>query len=49
MDGEAGILGVDLVLDPSPQDLPRVRSDAALKVIDGIENRTISSARYSVA
>jgi peptide/nickel transport system substrate-binding protein len=32
---------VDLVLDPSPQDLPRVRSDAALKVIDGIENRTI--------
>jgi peptide/nickel transport system substrate-binding protein len=32
---------VDLVLDPSPQDLPRVRSDASLKVIDGIENRTI--------
>jgi peptide/nickel transport system substrate-binding protein len=32
---------VDFVLDPSPQDLPRVRSNAALKVIDGIENRTI--------
>lgn len=32
---------VDLVLDPSPQDLPRVRADASLKVIDGIENRTI--------
>jgi peptide/nickel transport system substrate-binding protein len=32
---------VDLVLDPSPQDLPRVRSTPSLKVIDGIENRTI--------
>ncbi|MEY4979634.1 MAG: hypothetical protein RLZZ352_1904 [Pseudomonadota bacterium] len=32
---------VDLVLDPSPQDLPRVRADSNLKVIDGIENRTI--------
>ena len=32
---------VDLVLDPSPQDLPRVRADTSLKVIDGIENRTI--------
>ena len=32
---------VDLVLDPSPQDLPRVRSEGALKVVDGIENRTI--------
>lgn len=32
---------VDLVLDPSPQDLPRVRSNPNLKVIDGIENRTI--------
>jgi len=32
---------VDLVLDPSPQDLPRVRSEGNLKVIDGIENRTI--------
>ncbi|WP_341908948.1 ABC transporter substrate-binding protein [Polaromonas sp. YR568] len=32
---------VDLVLDPSPQDLPRVRSNPDLKVLDGIENRTI--------
>jgi peptide/nickel transport system substrate-binding protein len=32
---------VDLVLDPSPQDLPRVRSNNALKVMDGVENRTI--------
>ncbi|WP_296507400.1 ABC transporter substrate-binding protein [Rhodoferax sp.] len=32
---------VDLVLDPSPQDLPRVRSNPELKVMDGIENRTI--------
>ncbi len=32
---------VDFVLDPSPQDLPRVRTAPNLKVIDGIENRTI--------
>jgi peptide/nickel transport system substrate-binding protein len=32
---------VDLVLDPSPQDLGRVRSSPDLKVVDGIENRTI--------
>ncbi|MDP2017748.1 ABC transporter substrate-binding protein [Hydrogenophaga sp.] len=32
---------VDLVLDPSPQDLPRVRTEGNLKVVDGIENRTI--------
>jgi len=32
---------VDFVLDPSPQDLPRVRQNPNLKVIDGIENRTI--------
>ena len=32
---------VDFVLDPSPQDLPRIRSAPGLKVIDGIENRTI--------
>jgi peptide/nickel transport system substrate-binding protein len=32
---------VDFVLDPSPQDLPRVRSTPNLKVIDGVENRTI--------
>jgi peptide/nickel transport system substrate-binding protein len=32
---------VDMVLDPSPQDLPRMRSSSALKVVDGAENRTI--------
>jgi peptide/nickel transport system substrate-binding protein len=32
---------VDFSLDPSPQDLPRLRSNANLKVLDGIENRTI--------
>ena len=32
---------VDMVLDPSPQDLGRLRSSAALKVLDGAENRTI--------
>jgi peptide/nickel transport system substrate-binding protein len=32
---------VDLVLDPTPQDLPRVRNTPNLKVIDGVENRTI--------
>ena len=32
---------VDFVLDPSPQDLPRVRQNNALKVMDGVENRTI--------
>ena len=32
---------IDLMLDPSPQDLPRLRSNGNLKVIDGVENRTI--------
>ncbi len=32
---------VDFMLDPSPQDLNRLRSNANLKVIDGVENRTI--------
>ena len=32
---------VDLVLDPSLQDLARMRSNTALKVMDGAENRTI--------
>ncbi len=32
---------VDLVLDPSPADLPRLRAGANLKVVDGVENRTI--------
>ena len=32
---------VDLVLDPSPQDLGRLRNNANLKVVDGVESRTI--------
>ena len=32
---------VDMVLDPSPADLPRLRSASDLKVLDGAENRTI--------
>ena len=32
---------IDFVLDPSPQDLGRMRSNPSLKVIDGGENRTI--------
>jgi peptide/nickel transport system substrate-binding protein len=32
---------VDLILDPSPQDLGRMRSNPNLKVVDGAENRTI--------
>jgi peptide/nickel transport system substrate-binding protein len=32
---------VDFVLDPSPQDLSRLRSNPNLKVMDGVENRTI--------
>ncbi len=32
---------VDFILDPSPQDLGRLRASPNLKVIDGIENRTI--------
>jgi peptide/nickel transport system substrate-binding protein len=32
---------VDFVLDPSPQDLPRLRGNTNLKVIDGVESRTI--------
>ncbi|WKB54903.1 ABC transporter substrate-binding protein [Eleftheria terrae] len=32
---------VDFVLDPSPADLARLRSNPALKVVDGVENRTI--------
>ena len=32
---------VDMVLDPTPQDLGRLRASADLKVVDGIENRTI--------
>lgn len=32
---------VDLVLDPSPADLARLRNTPTLKVVDGAENRTI--------
>ena len=32
---------VDMVLDPAPQDLQRLRSSSDLKVIDGLENRTL--------
>ncbi len=32
---------VDMILDPSPADLARLRSNPQLKVIDGLENRTI--------
>ena len=32
---------VDLVLDPTPQDLQRVQNNKALKVVTGPENRTI--------
>ena len=32
---------IDFVLDPSPQDLGRMRSNSNLKVVDGVENRTI--------
>ncbi|RCW74188.1 peptide/nickel transport system substrate-binding protein [Pseudorhodoferax soli] len=31
----------DFVLDPSPQDLGRLRSNAEMKVMDGVENRTL--------
>jgi peptide/nickel transport system substrate-binding protein len=31
----------DLVLDPSPQDLARLRQSPNIKVMDGVENRTI--------
>ncbi len=32
---------IDLVLDPGPQELPRLRHAPGLKVVDGVENRTI--------
>jgi peptide/nickel transport system substrate-binding protein len=32
---------VDFVLDPPPQDLPRLRSNPAFKVVEGTENRVI--------
>lgn len=32
---------VDFVIDPTPQDLARLRANPDLKVVDGLENRTI--------
>jgi peptide/nickel transport system substrate-binding protein len=32
---------VDLVIDPPPQDVPRLRRQPGLKVIDGVENRIV--------
>ena len=32
---------IDMVLDPAPADLPKLRAAADLKVLDGAENRTI--------
>jgi peptide/nickel transport system substrate-binding protein len=32
---------LDMVLDPSPQDIGRLRNSPSLKVLDGAENRTI--------
>ena len=32
---------LDLVLDPPPQDVPRLKSTAGIKVIEGVENRAI--------
>jgi peptide/nickel transport system substrate-binding protein len=32
---------IDFVLDPPPQDVPRLKQDAKIKVVEGNENRTI--------
>jgi peptide/nickel transport system substrate-binding protein len=32
---------IDFVLDPPPQDIPRLKENAGLKVLEGMENRTI--------
>lgn len=32
---------IDLIVDPAPQDLPRLRNTAGVKVIDGPENRIV--------
>jgi len=32
---------IDFVLDPPPQDVPRLRRERGLKVIDGVENRIV--------
>ncbi|HUQ27628.1 MAG TPA: ABC transporter substrate-binding protein, partial [Usitatibacter sp.] len=32
---------IDFILDPSPQDIPRLKQDGKIKVMEGMENRTI--------
>jgi peptide/nickel transport system substrate-binding protein len=32
---------IDFVLDPPPQDIPRLKQDPKIKVVEGMENRTI--------
>jgi peptide/nickel transport system substrate-binding protein len=32
---------IDFVLDPPPQDIPRLKQDGKIKVLEGMENRTI--------
>jgi peptide/nickel transport system substrate-binding protein len=32
---------IDFVLDPSPQDIPRLKQDPKMKIVEGNENRTI--------
>ena len=32
---------IDFVLDPSPQDIPRLKQDPKVKIVEGNENRTI--------
>ena len=32
---------IDFVLDPPPQDIPRLKEDPKIKVLEGMENRTI--------
>jgi peptide/nickel transport system substrate-binding protein len=32
---------IDFMLDPAPQDIPRMKQDAKIKIVEGNENRTI--------
>ena len=32
---------IDFVLDPPPQDIPRLKQDKSLRIVEGMENRTI--------
>ena len=40
---------IDFVLDPAPRDVARLRNTAGVKIIDGPENRIVSSAWTSSA